>query len=42
MDKKIEELLKTMLEQFVSLIDCNNKLMVDNLRLMKLNKELRK
>ncbi len=40
MNKETEELFKTMATQFVSLIDCNNKLMVENLRLMKLNKEL--
>ena len=42
MKKETEKLFKTMATQFVSLIDCNNKLMVENLRLMKLNDELRK
>ena len=42
MDKKTEELFSTMAKQFISLIDCNNRLMVENLRLMKELKELMK
>lgn len=40
--EKLENLLKIYTEQFVMLIDSNNKLLVENLRLMKENEELRK
>ena len=39
--EKLEELLKTMAEQFVILITNNNKLLEENLRLMKENEELK-
>lgn len=42
MDEQIENLFKTMAQQFIILIESNNKLLIENLRLMKENSELRK
>jgi hypothetical protein len=39
---KLRELFEYMAKQFVMLVESNNNLLVENLRLMKENKELRK
>jgi 3-phosphoglycerate kinase len=40
--EKITKLLEVMMKQFVAIIEANNNLLVENLRLMKENDELRK
>lgn len=40
MEEEIKKMFTTMAEQFIVLIKSNNSLMVENLRLMELNKEL--
>ena len=42
MYKHTEELFKTMAEQFIKLVESNNFLLQENLRLMKLNDEILK
>lgn len=42
MKKEIEDLFQTMAQQFIMLIESNNKLLIENLRLMKENEGLRK
>ena len=39
---RLEELLKIMLEQFITLMNSNNHLLEENLRLLKENEVLRK
>jgi hypothetical protein len=40
--EKITNLLEVMMNQFVAIIESNNNLLVENLRLMKENDDLRK
>jgi len=40
--EKLEDLFKYMAEQFIMLVTSNNKLLEENLKLMKANEELRK